>query len=141
MNAHHLPSRPRTRRSGALAITASALVLATASPALAHTEAKASDSHTLAKKVALTFESEPGNAASLLKLEPVAAGAAPSASPSASTRPESEAPDPDGESPSKAATSDNGSPWPAVGVIIGVCLVALAGGFVLFQQRRGSGTE
>ncbi|MEV6133570.1 hypothetical protein AB0M05_43365 [Streptomyces violaceusniger] len=141
MNAHHLPSRPRTRRFGALAVAASALVLATASPAPAHTEVKASDSHTLAKNVTLTFESEPENPASLLKLEPAAADAAPSASPSASTRPGSEAPDSDGESPSKAATSDNGSPWPAVGVIIGVCLVALAGGLVLFQQRRGSGTE
>lgn len=141
MNAHHLPSRPRTRRFGAFAIAASALVLATASPALAHTEVKASDSHTLAKNVAPTFESEPENPAALLKLEPAAVGAAPSASPSAATRPESEAPNSEGESPSKAATSDDGSPWPAVGVIVGVCLVALAGGFVLFQQRRGSGTE
>ncbi|WP_311766866.1 DUF1775 domain-containing protein [Streptomyces rhizosphaericus] len=38
----------------------------------------------------------------------------------------------------KAAASDGGSAWPAVGIIIGVCLFALAGGFVLFQQRRGS---
>ncbi|MGP3943314.1 hypothetical protein [Streptomyces sp. 6N106] len=137
MNAPHLPSRPRAPRFGALAIAASALVLATASPALAHTEVSASDSHTLAKNVTLTFESEPENPAPLLKLEP----AAPSASLSASPRPESRAPDSDGTSPSKAATSDDGSPWPAVGVIVGVCLVALAGGFVLVQQRRGAGTE
>ncbi|WP_405537079.1 hypothetical protein [Streptomyces antimycoticus] len=32
-------------------------------------------------------------------------------------------------------------PWPAVGDIVGVCRVALAGGFVLVQQRRGAGTE
>ncbi|MCQ8194738.1 DUF1775 domain-containing protein [Streptomyces rugosispiralis] len=39
----------------------------------------------------------------------------------------------------EAAASDGGSAWPAVGIIIGVCLFALAGGFVLFQQRRGAG--
>ncbi|GAA3371335.1 hypothetical protein GCM10017744_098650 [Streptomyces antimycoticus] len=137
MNPPHLASRPRTPRFGALASAASALVLATASPALAHTGVSASDSHTLAKNVTLTFESEPENPAPLLKLKP----AAPSASPSASRRAESQAPDSDGTSPSKAATSDDGSPWPAVGVIVGVCLVALAGGFVLVQQRRGAGTE
>ncbi|GAA1697868.1 hypothetical protein [Streptomyces yatensis] len=136
MNAHHLPSRPRAPRFGALAIAASALVLATASPALAHTAVSASDSHTLAKNVTLTFESEPRYPARPLKLEP----ATPSASPSASPHPESRAPNSDGKSPSKAATSDDGSPWPAVGVIVGVCLVALAGGFVLIQQRRGTGT-
>ncbi len=140
MNAHHLPSRPRALRFGAPAIAASALVLAMASPALAHTEVSAPDSHTRAKNVTLTFESEAENPASLPKFEPVAVGA-PSGSHSASPRPESEAPDSDGESSSKAATSDDGSPWPAVGVIIGVCLVALAGGFVLFQQRRGPGIE
>ncbi|MFD5386224.1 hypothetical protein ACFWMG_14985 [Streptomyces sp. NPDC127074] len=140
MNAHHLPSRPRTRRFGAPAIAAATLVLAMASPALAHAEVSASDSHTLAKNVTLTFESEPGNPTPLVKFEPVAVGAAPSAAHSASPRPESHAPDSDGESSSKAATSDDGSPWPAVGVIIGVCLVALAGGFVLFQQRRGPRT-
>ncbi|MER8161861.1 hypothetical protein [Streptomyces sp. NPDC094472] len=139
MNADHPSFRPRTRRFGALAIAASALVLATASPALAHTEVSDSDSHALAKNVTLTFESESENPAPLLK--PAAAGAAPSASPSASPRPENHTPDSDGKSPLKAATSDDGSPWPAVGVIIGVCLVALAGGFVLFQQRRGAGTE
>ncbi|AEM84948.1 DUF1775 domain-containing protein [Streptomyces violaceusniger] len=237
MNAHHLPSRPRPRRIGALAFATSALVLTTAAPALAHTEVSTSDSRALAKNVTLTFESEaeaekagfteirtvlpkgigpgdvelkqapkgwklkrtddghtvggpalalgenaehsvvvrqlpdatslafktvdtyeggkvsrwikvapegepkPENPAPLLRVESAAAGGAPTASPSASPRPESEAPDSDGKSPSKAATSDDGSPWPAVGVIIGVCLVALAGGFVLFQQRRGSGTE
>ncbi|AGP60420.1 hypothetical protein [Streptomyces rapamycinicus] len=92
MKAHRLPCRPR--RIGALAVATSALVLATAAPALAHTEVSASGSRALAKNVTLTFESE---------------------------------------------ASDGGSAWPAVGIIIGVCLFALAGGFVLFQQRRGSG--
>ncbi|MBL1117037.1 DUF1775 domain-containing protein [Streptomyces sp. 110] len=92
-------------------------------------------------EVARAGEPEPENPAPLLKLKAAAAGATPDASPSASPspKPESEAPSPDGEEPSKAATSDGGSAWPAVGIIIGVCLFALAGGFVLFQQRRGSG--
>lgn len=236
MNAHRRPpSRPHPRRIGALAFATSALLLATAAPALAHTEVSASDSHALAKNVTLTFEAEaeassagftkirtvlpegiepgdvelkqapkgwklkatedgyivggpalapgenadhsvvvrqlpdatslafktvdtyeggkvsrwievadegepePENPAPLLKLEPAAAGATPSTSPSPSPQPESEAPSPDSKEPSKAESSDDGSPWPAVGVIAGVCLVALAGGFVLFQQRRGSG--
>ncbi|CDR16193.1 DUF1775 domain-containing protein [Streptomyces iranensis] len=65
-------------------------------------------------EVARAGEPEPENPAPLLKLE-------------------------DGKKPSKTAASDGGSAWPAVGIIIGVCLFALAGGFVLFQQRRGSG--
>ncbi|WP_413811787.1 hypothetical protein [Streptomyces sp. OE57] len=130
MKAHRLPCRPR--RIGALAVATSALVLATAAPALAHTEVSASDSRALAKNVTLTFESE---------AEGEASGVAPDASPPASPspKPEREAPSSDGEEPSKAATSDGGSAWPAVGIIIGVCLFALAGGFVLFQQRRGLG--
>lgn len=147
MNAHRRPLS-RRRRIGALAFATSALVLATAVPALAHTEVSATDSHALAKNVTLTFESEgeeasaePENPAPLLKLGPATAGGTPSASPSATPRPESPAPSPDGKKSSKAASSDDGSPWPAVAVIAGVCLVALAGGFVLFQQRRGSGGD
>ncbi|MFE2186599.1 DUF1775 domain-containing protein, partial [Streptomyces sp. NPDC059455] len=56
MKAHRLPPRPR--RIGALAVATSALVLATAAPALSHTEVSASDSRALARNVTLTFESE-----------------------------------------------------------------------------------
>ncbi|MFD8337693.1 Trp biosynthesis-associated membrane protein [Streptomyces solisilvae] len=112
MNAYRRPlSRRRRRRIGALAFATSALVLATAIPALAHTEVSATDSHALAKNVTLTFESKAEEA---------------SAEPKES---------------SQGASSDDGSPWPAVAVIAGVCLVALAGGLVLFQQRRGSGSD
>ncbi|GAA2338890.1 DUF1775 domain-containing protein [Streptomyces violaceusniger] len=243
MKAHRLPSRPRPRRIGALAAAGSALVLATAAPALAHTEVTASDSRALAKDVTLTFEAEaedegagfteirtvlpqgidpgdvelkqapkgwklkpahdgytvggpalapgenaehsvvvrqlpdaaslafkavdtyeggkvsrwievardgdpePENPAPVLRLKAAAADATPDVSPSLSAssssspspKPEGGAPSSDGKEPAKAATSDGGSAWPAVGIIIGVCLFALAGGFVLVQQRRGSG--
>ncbi|MBI0297542.1 DUF1775 domain-containing protein [Streptomyces sp. PRKS01-29] len=230
-----MPSRPRPRRIGALAVAASALVLATAAPALAHTEVSASDSRALAKDVTPTFESEaeeeaagfteirtvlprginlgdvglkqspegwklkptadghtvggpalgpgenaersvvvrqlpdatsltfrtvdtyqggkasrwmevardgepgPESPAPLLKLKAAASGATPDASTSASPKPESEAPDSEGKASSQTATSDSGSAWPAVGLIIGVCLFALAAGSVLVQQRRGAG--
>ncbi|MGW4074616.1 DUF1775 domain-containing protein [Streptomyces asiaticus] len=202
MNAHRLPSRPRPRRIGALAFAASALVLATAGPALAHTEVSASDARALAKNVTLTFESEaedqgagftgirtvlpkgidPGDvelkqAPKGWKLKPTDDGysvGGPALAPGANAEhsvvvrqlPDATSlafktvdtyeggkvsrwievsrdgePEPENPAPLlklKAAASDGGSAWPAVGIIIGVCLFALAGGFVLFQQRRGS---
>ncbi|NEW73401.1 DUF1775 domain-containing protein [Streptomyces rapamycinicus] len=187
---------------GALAFAASALVLATAGPALAHTEVSASDSRALAKNVTLTFESEaedqgagftgirtvlpkgidPGDvelkqAPKGWKLKPTDDGysvGGPALAPGENAEhsvvvrqlPDATAlafktvdtyeggkvsrwievardgePEPENPAPLlklKAAASDGGSAWPAVGIIIGVCLFALAGGFVLFQQRRGS---
>nr|ABC87515.1 unknown [Streptomyces sp. NRRL 30748] len=170
MKAHRPPSHPRPRRIGALAVATSALVLATATPALAHTEVSASDSRALAKDVTLTFESEaedgragfteirtvlptgidPGDvrlkqAPKGWKLKPTDDGysvGGPALAPGENAEHSfvvRQLPDATSLEPSKAATSDGGSAWPAVGIIIGVCLFALAGGFVLFQQRRGSG--
>ncbi|MEU5104443.1 DUF1775 domain-containing protein [Streptomyces sp. NPDC021354] len=96
-------------------------------------------------------EPEPENPAPVLKLKPAAPGAAeaaasasasasPSAS-SASSTPEGGAPSPDDSAPSEAATSDDGSPWPTVAVVAGLCLVALVGGVLVVKRRGRAGTE
>lgn len=93
-------------------------------------------------------EPEPENPAPVLKLRPAAPGAAEaaasasaSASPSASSTPEGGTPSPDDSAPSEAAKSDDGSPWPTVAVVAGLCLAALAGGVLVFKRRGRAETE